>query len=1000
MSMKKNFFKYMLLGAFTLALGVGFVGCKDYDEDIDDLYAKLQTAQASLTQLQSSIDAKADKSYVDQAKADAIAEAKRLIDEITGTGPELEDLKARLAALEVTVEGFEPEQIAYQKALLELQVAAMEEYKFVNGDGEPDFMAAYKALAEAQAVTKLLDEETMAKLVQLVAQVDPLLNLLPSVEGMITEVKVLVNYSANDDTNGRALLDFAQDEVTSESYVFAPGVEGAITFTKGELIGTAAENYITVKVSPANAVLTAENVFLYSQPALGVNDVVSVTKVEAYTEAITRAVPSSAGLWKVYFAANEGVEVEDLVAATTDEEAGPLAFAIAVQSNISETDRHIVSDFDVVIDAAPAADNWDLNFNVQQTYADGVTVRNRNVTSLPNKYDIVKDSVWIAPVGLAITPSKKDKDDRSTAANILIQAGTDFDVVMNAGKEVYAFYVTLEDANRATSAAYAEWQSMGIEGMNVMSYTQKATLKIPASIAAGKDIGFNVFAVNQNGWIVDPGGRQFWVRTSAAATEPPVVNPVGMVSFELKANAPATFAGGSYNVFPSEAATFDFATTDLNAAEIASIKTAVVSKFLIDPINAGTAAHSTTVGSPTPTPTVVFLDKDKKVISTAGALNAGKTAADVKFLQLAGLVPSDYLTDATVPAAKENAYVEFKNTAATPETVYAAYIQVTKVEPVFPSNFTLKSTAITNGTNLVFRYNGLPSGVLTYPVPLAQVETRDLAGQFNNSTNVSYVATKEATYIDLTAPAAIKPATDLTAFTKTIPVDIKMDFGYFPYFNEAPNNTYAKAWADPAVTAIQMRSSVQLATMATATNWSVWNYSDDIPTGASDPKYTRTWFVFGNEMPSGPTAANYVIDMAAVRIANPATNQPFDLSLANAQTATYTGTPPTYNTVATWGDENIESVRAYLVPQGTDVSKQANLDAGNPYFDVALPTSYGTDAIKLTVTPKEVPGSLVPYKMTLVLKVRDQFGNETNWVSPTDVIQGVEALQPKPVPVP
>ncbi len=35
--MKKNFFKFLLLGALTFAVGAGFVGCKDYDDDIKDL---------------------------------------------------------------------------------------------------------------------------------------------------------------------------------------------------------------------------------------------------------------------------------------------------------------------------------------------------------------------------------------------------------------------------------------------------------------------------------------------------------------------------------------------------------------------------------------------------------------------------------------------------------------------------------------------------------------------------------------------------------------------------------------------------------------------------------------------------------------------------------------------------------------------------------------------------------------------------------------------------
>ena len=49
MSMKKNFLKFLLLGVFTLSLGAGFVGCKDYDDDIDDIWNKLNELEAKIT---------------------------------------------------------------------------------------------------------------------------------------------------------------------------------------------------------------------------------------------------------------------------------------------------------------------------------------------------------------------------------------------------------------------------------------------------------------------------------------------------------------------------------------------------------------------------------------------------------------------------------------------------------------------------------------------------------------------------------------------------------------------------------------------------------------------------------------------------------------------------------------------------------------------------------------------------------------------------------------
>jgi hypothetical protein len=44
--MKKNFFKFLLLGAFTLSLGAGFVGCQDYDAQIDELQEQINDLKA------------------------------------------------------------------------------------------------------------------------------------------------------------------------------------------------------------------------------------------------------------------------------------------------------------------------------------------------------------------------------------------------------------------------------------------------------------------------------------------------------------------------------------------------------------------------------------------------------------------------------------------------------------------------------------------------------------------------------------------------------------------------------------------------------------------------------------------------------------------------------------------------------------------------------------------------------------------------------------------
>ena len=50
--MKKKFVRVMFLGALTLATTMSFVGCKDYDDDINAINERLDANDATLTAIQ------------------------------------------------------------------------------------------------------------------------------------------------------------------------------------------------------------------------------------------------------------------------------------------------------------------------------------------------------------------------------------------------------------------------------------------------------------------------------------------------------------------------------------------------------------------------------------------------------------------------------------------------------------------------------------------------------------------------------------------------------------------------------------------------------------------------------------------------------------------------------------------------------------------------------------------------------------------------------------
>ncbi len=58
-------FKFLLLGAFTLSLGVGFVGCKNYDDEIDDICIEIEAMKGQIAELQRQIGGDGATYFID-----------------------------------------------------------------------------------------------------------------------------------------------------------------------------------------------------------------------------------------------------------------------------------------------------------------------------------------------------------------------------------------------------------------------------------------------------------------------------------------------------------------------------------------------------------------------------------------------------------------------------------------------------------------------------------------------------------------------------------------------------------------------------------------------------------------------------------------------------------------------------------------------------------------------------------------------------------------------
>ncbi len=202
--MKKRFFKLALLSLLTVALPTTFTGCKDYDDDIDNLENKTddlqkqidtlsgalkgyqteattaaQAAKDAAAKAQATADkaekdaqeaialAKAAQSAAAQAKADAVAEIIKVL-EGYATTTDLNAVADRITAVEGTLKtltgGSDVTNLAQTVATLETQVKALEKYtkllEELNGLGN----AAEQIKQATAAITTINGEiETIKK---------------------------------------------------------------------------------------------------------------------------------------------------------------------------------------------------------------------------------------------------------------------------------------------------------------------------------------------------------------------------------------------------------------------------------------------------------------------------------------------------------------------------------------------------------------------------------------------------------------------------------------------------------------------------------------------------------------------------------------------------------------------------------------------------------------------------------------------------------------------
>jgi hypothetical protein len=401
--MKKQFFSKLLMGALVFAT-VGFVSCKDYDDDISSLQAQINNAATveNLSSLQSRLDALTTSSEQNLKKAEEAlkgnSDAQTVLAELKAAaekaGQDAADaIKAAQAAKTTADEAATAaaKASAASKDAADAAAAAIAAQKGVdaNSDEIKELKAQLEKFAAAQqtyttqaalkeeidALKKLIDDKIAAgegftgniSLTADQARIlfgevansrfeigagtysvqtvfDATIDSIDKIWGAVTSVSLYVTSSGTEH-----VLQNVSFLNTIEKFTGTFPAEEDLELTNNDKLDFTENHKVTyvdtiiVRVSPTNAQLSADMISLINSQGVEIDkELISVDNVAPYTRLLTRA-ESNNGLWKVALKLKDDYTKEEFNAVAESKHRNVL-FAIAV-NNTNDADRRIISEY-------------------------------------------------------------------------------------------------------------------------------------------------------------------------------------------------------------------------------------------------------------------------------------------------------------------------------------------------------------------------------------------------------------------------------------------------------------------------------------------------------------------------------------------------------------------------------------------------------------------------------------------------------------------------------
>lgn len=503
--------------------------------------ASLDDAINTLTAL---INQKADQTALTKAVADltkAMSDNYKTISDALGTKVDTAAYNKQIKELQAAID-LKANQSDLEKAVTDLNTKIdnkvsrddlAAQIKVVN-QAIQDAVAPFTALrgtvgdlsktvgeldSRIKEVGNTVDNTLVPGLTALTNQYDMLKNtsdlIIANIDKMVTSVEVVGStwpsmYYGNFDN----IIDFLSVKELTDNKL-----GDYYAFVKNRMVTET--DSILIRVNPTTATLEADSISLLNSKGQDLKDFVDIKDVKPYkgllTVPMSRAT-SDNGLWKVYLQRRPFTSPDQVDAykkAIMSDNNGQILFCVAVKSAITGSNRRVVSDYCLTVNSSEVNPIGKLH--------DNLTVGGKSIDGLRNQSLELEWNNYIAQTEVSENNTTKtdDRTDANRFSYLTAVKNEPIAININSRQRIKGFYVAL-DTEHATDAQKAEWSKWTITNVNTQDSnhptTQVGQVGNSGSItitnmngAKYGIVGLRVWAFNEDGTLVDPDGRAFYV---------------------------------------------------------------------------------------------------------------------------------------------------------------------------------------------------------------------------------------------------------------------------------------------------------------------------------------------------------------------------------------------------------------------------------------------------------------------------------------------------------